>query len=315
MIHANLIHLSYNLWEDQTPADDNDPALPERVHDRAYHPALQFDEGLWRRLVARMAEAGMNRVVLDLGDGVAWQSRPEIAVEGAWPTEKLRGELTRCRDAGLEPIPKLNFSATHDVWLGEYARKVSTKEYYAVCRDLIAEAVELFDGPRLFHLGMDEETARHQRYHQYVVIRQGGLWWSDLNFLVEQVQRRGSTAWVWSDILWGMDAGDFERNMPKSVVQSNWYYGEDFDPQDATQRRYVEAFVELDRMGYRQIPTGSNWSNEQNYPLLVDHCRRHVDASRVLGYLMTSWKPTLPSEEARHVRAIEIAAAAHGRAE
>jgi len=310
MIHANLIHLGYNMWEDQVPAGDNDPALPERVHDRAYHRELRFDEDVWRRLVARMAEAGMNMVVLDLGDGVAWRSHPEIAVEGAWPAGTLRDELQRCRDVGLEPIPKLNFSATHDAWMGPYSRMLSTEPYYAVCRDLIAEAIEWFDAPRLFHLGMDEETAHHQRYYQYVVIRQGSLWWNDLNFLIDEVHRGGSQAWVWSDKLWGMDAATFERNMPKSVVQSNWYYDADFAPPEEPHRRYVEAFAELDRMGYRQVPTGSNWATEDNYAGLVRHAREHLDASRVLGYLMTSWIPTLPAYEPRHERAIEIAAEA-----
>ena len=310
MIHANLIHLGYNMWEDQAPAADNDPALPERTHDRAYHRQLQFDQDVWRRRVARMAESGMNMVVLDLGDGVAWRSHPEIAVEGAWPAAKLRDELRRCRDAGLEPIPKLNFSATHDAWMGPYSRMLSTKRYYAVCRDLIAEAVDLFDGPRLFHLGMDEETAHHQRTYQYVVIRQGSLWWNDLNFLIDEVQRGGPAAWVWSDKLWGMDAATFERTMPKSVVQSNWYYDADFAPADETHRRYVEAFAELDRMGYQQVPTGSNWASDDNYAGLVRHAREHLDASRIMGYLMTSWIPTLPAYEPRHERAIEIAAEA-----
>jgi len=36
-----------------------------------------------------------------------------------------------------------------------------------VCRELIAEVVELFDSPRFFHLGYDEETAEHQAQYAY----------------------------------------------------------------------------------------------------------------------------------------------------
>ena len=106
-------------------------------------------------------------VVIDLGDGVRYESHPEIAVENASPVEQLREELARLRERGLEPIPKLNFSASHDIWLGPYSRQVSTEPYYAVCRDLIAEAIEIFDHPRLFHLGMDEELAHHQRFCEF----------------------------------------------------------------------------------------------------------------------------------------------------
>ena len=32
----------------------------------------------------------MNMVVIDLGDGVKYESHPEIAVKGAWSTTELR---------------------------------------------------------------------------------------------------------------------------------------------------------------------------------------------------------------------------------
>ena len=78
----------------------------------------------------------------------------------------MRAEVKRLREMGLEPIPKLNFSTCHDTWLGPYARMVSTPKYYEVAKDLIAETIELFDKPRLFHLGMDEEDERNQRHHE-----------------------------------------------------------------------------------------------------------------------------------------------------
>ena len=47
-------------------------------------------------------------------------------------------------------------------------------------RDLterMADVAEIFGGPRLFHLGYDEEILFHQRRNDYVVIRQHDLWW------------------------------------------------------------------------------------------------------------------------------------------
>jgi hypothetical protein len=117
--------------------------------DSVYRPYLRFDQSLWDDLLKKMQQAGMNLLVIDLGDGVKYQGHPEIAVKGAWSTHELRGELKRMRAMGLEPIPKLNFSATHDAWLGKYARCVSTDTYYTVCLDLIAEVNRLFDRPRL----------------------------------------------------------------------------------------------------------------------------------------------------------------------
>ena len=158
MIWGSLLHLSYNMWSDRD--------APEwRLEHVSARPYLRFDETLWNDLLSQMADAGMNMVVIDLGDGVHYKSHPEIAVEGAWTPGKLREELAKIRQLGLEPIPKLNFSTCHDAWLGPYSRCVSTDTYYDVCRDLIAEVIDLFDQPRFFHLGMDEETAEHQRYY------------------------------------------------------------------------------------------------------------------------------------------------------
>lgn len=139
-----------------------------------------------------MQARGVNMVVLDLGDAVRYDSHPEIAVDNAWSPEKLRAELKKMRALGIEPIPKLNFSTAHDFWMGEYARMVSTSKYYEVCRDLIREVSALFDTPRFFHIGMDEETCAHQGHYEYTSVRNGDLWWRDLFFYIDEVEKSGS---------------------------------------------------------------------------------------------------------------------------
>ncbi|MGB9620253.1 MAG: Tat pathway signal protein, partial [Armatimonadota bacterium] len=165
MIWGYLIHLGYNMWLDREAPELDKPDLSAKSY-------LRFDEELWDELLPAMSAAGVNTLVIDLGEGVRYASHPEIAVDGSWSVEKLQAEVERLRSMGIEPIPKLNFSATHDAWLGPYSRMVSTSTYYEVCRDLIGEVIEIFDGPPLFHLGMDEETAEHQRHHAYAVMRQ-----------------------------------------------------------------------------------------------------------------------------------------------
>jgi hypothetical protein len=194
MIWGNLLHLSYNMWNDRECAEN--PLY------WAARDTLLFDRTLWDDLLVQMAEAGFNMVVIDLGDGVHWQSHPEIAVQGAWTTGELKAELDKMRALGLEPIPKLNFATAHDAWLKEYSRMVSTPVYYQVCADLIAEASVLFDTPRLFHLGMDEETAENQKLYNMCIVRQHELYWHDFHFLVEQVEKAKVRPWIWSDYVW-----------------------------------------------------------------------------------------------------------------
>jgi hypothetical protein len=293
-IWAYLVHLGFNMWLDWKHPN-------YRNSDSISTDSLRCEKEVWDRLVEEMPKYGINMVVIDLGEGVRYRSHPEIAIEGAWEVGTLKEELKKMRDMGLEPIPKLNFSTTHDNWLGKYSRCVSTEEYYRVCRDLINEVIDIFEGPRFFHLGMDEETYEHQRDMLYVVIRQYDLWWNDFLFLVNEVEKNGLRAWIWSDYLW-RHKEDFLKKMPKTVIQSNWYYGKEFSSDLA----YVRAYLELAEAGYDQIPTGSNWSCEENFLLTVEFCRKNIPDEHLLGFLQTSWRPTTGKWFDTHIKALEL---------
>ena len=129
-ILANLVHLGMNIMTRKAAKDP-----------------LACDDAEWRTVTDRMAERGYNMILIDLNEGVEYESRPEIAVKGAWSVEKLRSELSRLRKLGLEPIPKLNFSAMHDEWLGDYGRMLCTDEYYRACAD--RRKIGLFHKPYL----------------------------------------------------------------------------------------------------------------------------------------------------------------------
>lgn len=311
MIWANLLHLSYNMWRDHVPLEyKGEPdtcTTCEEVGKWAvpYRSFLTFDDSVWDALLNEMATIGMNMVVIDLGDGIRYESHPEIAVKNAWTPERLRKELAKMRKLGLEPIPKLNFSTTHDIWMGEYSRMVSTSKYYAVCRDLIREVVGLFDTPRFFHLGMDEETAKFQARQDYVVLRQNDLWWGDLYFYISEVEKMGVRPWIWSDYAWSHPELFF-RKMPKSVLQSNWYYWADFGQgkPKGSLKTDVKLYHDLESHGYDQIPTGSNYSDDQNMELTVDYCKKVVDPSRLYGFMTAPWRPTLAQCLDRHKEAI-----------
>ena len=108
-IWANLIHLSYNMW-----FDCPESLFKNKTNDAVAKPYLRFDNRLWRDILRAMSEAGMNMVVLDLGDAVAYRSHPEIAVKNAWTPARLKKEIASARDLGIEIVPKLNFAAAHD---------------------------------------------------------------------------------------------------------------------------------------------------------------------------------------------------------
>ncbi len=294
-IWGSLLHLSFNMWEEYI--------APEREM-RGYRPYLQLSEKLWSDARESMVKSGLNMVLIDLGDAVKYKSHPEIGIENAWSRKRLREELAKFRAVGIEPIPKLNFAAGHDAWLGEYSKMVSTKTYYEVCRDLIAEVADLFDKPRFFHIGMDEEDATHQKLYQHVVIRQGDLWWKDFYYLVNQVEKQGCRPWIWSDYIWHYPEV-FLAKMPKSVVQSNWYYRNEFA--DKTLPR-LRAYAEMEEKGYDQIPTGTSLypDRQENMLLNVKYCKENIADNRLLGFLQTLWVPTIETYREGVIRGIEL---------
>jgi hypothetical protein len=58
-------------------------------------------------------------------------------------------------------------------------------------------------------------------------MRSGSQWWKDMLYCVDQVERNGARAMLWSDsICAGRE--EFFKRMPKSVMQIPWYYGKNF---------------------------------------------------------------------------------------
>ena len=309
-IWAGLFHMGTNMWCDQVPQAWGHPGTftKDQLNYLCCADHLRFDESVWRKITARMSAVGMNMVVIDLGEAIQYPSHPELWVEGSWEIERFRRELARLRTMGLEPIPKMNFSAAHDVWLKEYERMLSTEAYYQVCADLIRDVAEIFDHPRFLHLGYDEELTYHQRRYRYCAVRQGDLWWHDFNWFVETTERAGMRPWVWSDYAWHHHDLFFER-MPKGVLQSNAYYGLEFDTAKLKRPNDInglKTFVDLDAAGYDQVPTGSNWACDGNFAGLVDFCRRNCTKGSVKGFMMAPWFFTVPDWEEKNLTAVDL---------
>ena len=235
----------------------------------------------------------MNAIVLDIADGLVYPSHPELAVEGAWTAERLAREGELLRGMGIEVIPKLNFSTTHDVWLGEYAKMVSSQSYYDVCRALIDDVCAILH-PRYFHLGMDEENYEIQQDYRYVVIRQREQWWHDLRYLVDCVEKNGARAMMWSDYA-REHTEEVIENCPKSVIQCVWYYFSKFYGElSYAQEIRVRPLKALSEAGFDLFPGGSLEYEDDNFTSLAAYCKNEVAHERILGFLQTTWEPVIP---------------------
>lgn len=282
-----------------------------------------FLEEVWDYIIDGMSEAGMNTILLQVDDAVEFGSHPEIAHKNAWSRGRMRKEIAKCKEKGLKIIPLFNFAATHDGWLGEYHRKLSTPEYYRVCNDIIKEAYELFDHPEYIHLGMDEEDEKHVRkLFQLPVYRKGDLYWHDLRFLIDCVVDTGAKPWIWADPLFD-NPEEFKKHIdPDELVLSPWYYNairkEHWTPVETraeyvayyNEGQYAEMgikYVEEDPFlvnfrklalplmedGFKYVPCTSvhnrcDWNTYDMY----EYFKENAPDNNVVGFLAAPWSHT-----------------------
>ena len=281
---AYMIMLSTNMWGDQGSTWTYAP----------YASELITDDEVWKQVIDFLPSQGFNTVLIDVGDGMEYETHPEISIKGAWPKEKLKKQLDYMRSLGLTPIPKLNFSTGHDTWMKEYSRMVSTPKYYQVCEDLIKEVAEVFGYPEYFHLGMDEETAGNQTPLSYCCVRQKDLWWHDAYFLFDICEKVGARPWVWADPCW-YNPDTYLKKMPKSVLQSNWAYSPVKKNPDGTyQKTSYQTYCILDEAGFDQVPTSSTWTCWYNSLETMQLSREHIAPERLVGHMTASWLYTQP---------------------
>lgn len=276
LMWSYLIHLGANMWSDG----------PGQRYDAPLFEKLCTEDDVWKKVVDYLPSQGINTLVIDIGEGLQYESHPEISIEGAWSKDKLKAELDRIRSLGMTPIPKLNFSKGHDAWLGEYHYMVSNPTYYKVCEDLIKEVAEVFDYPEYFHLGMDEETTAAQWHQKIAVIRNKDLWWHDINFYFGICDKVGARPWVWADPYWN-NPEEYVSRMSKSTLQSNWYYG--WIKSRMQNPVAIKTYDALDKAGFEQVPTSSAVSIRLNSEETVDYVKGAVSEERLKGFMTAPW--------------------------
>ena len=297
---ATLVHMTMNMWG----IKDN---------------AVFLEDTFWNQLLDECAKYRINTIVLDIGDGLQYKSHPEIAIDGAWSHERMAEEIAKCKEKGITVYPKLNFSAFHDQWLGEYHHMLATSIYHKVCKDLIQEVAQLFGYPQYIHLGMDEEDYAHAATEELAICRQGDLLFKDMRYLCDCVKEQGATPWVWHDNLFFYPEKFRQYFAPNEIILSPWHYyafrQEHLTPIDKydfiyeyyTTGEYAKMnlkYVEEDpffvtfrqqaipnaEYGYRYVPCASNvYKCEWNHMDLVEYFEANAPKDSILGFMTAPW--------------------------
>ena len=290
------MHLGGNMW--QKPG--NAKNYKKESIDWLYRDYLVTDDATWKAVTDFLPGCRINTLLIDMGEAVELKSHPELAVKGSWSQEKFKDELKRLRSIGLEPLPKFNFSACHNAWMKEMMYQVGTKQYYAFCKDIINEACELFDGPALFHIGMDEEdwSSQHINGHSIIVTKSPEKFAEDTQLLFDTCKQNGARPWMWAGVA-ALDyyggAERFAKAVPKDVVLSNYHYGSiHVDSDDMYASPSVKQYQTLELLGYDQIPCASTWSEPTCNLRTMNYAKKYMNDERLLGFLSAPWHLTIP---------------------
>lgn len=310
-IWAALMHLSMNMW------------YPQKDH-------IPFDDEVWDCFLEKAAETGINMVVLDVGDGVQFKSHPEISLPDSWSAERVHKEVAKCRELGIELIPKLNFSTSHSYWMGEYRRMTSSKPYYDFCKDVLAEIYEMFEQPRYIHIGMDEEDFINTRVSEYAVYRKGNLLMHDIKFLSDVVNGLGAKPWIWHDPTTDYTEEFTEMFSPDEIIISPWWYwhyngkekspiitdfeglyanrGIQYEEDIPLRRRFLERILPLMDKGYKYIPTPSNfYKMANNTDETVEYFKNGTPSDdQILGYMTAPWRETISKYKDDILESLEL---------
>lgn len=299
MIWAYLIHLGVNMW--RKPQSD-------RFAIDSYFKELPTEDKAWREITDFIAEKGFNTLIIDLGEGVRYESHPKLATKGAWSKEKLKTELQRLKSIGLTPIPKLNFATIHDCWMGEYGSMPSTPTYYKVVADLIDEVIELFDTPKYFHLGMDEEPCdpnenldfiQMQDKYGITLCRPNKLYFEDINFMADCCLKKGVRPWIWGDCARALPEETI-KYLSRDILVSPCYYRSWRQHELLNYPFFTTAYNAhfiFAENGFEQVPTSATYITSVSPDDMMFFMK---DQPGVKGYMTAPWYRTREIDILKH---------------
>lgn len=240
-----------------------------------------FDYKVAIEVLRAMKKVGMNALIVDIEDGVTYQSHPELKRHYSVPMADLVAVAAEARKLDIEFIPKLNFSKSgrtrHDHWLlpnfdPEKNFMSQREKYYKVAKEIIDEILAECGPVNYFHIGMDEDHWRSVA--QYV---------EDVRELHSYFAERGIRTVIWNDgsyLNLRSHAQVFAEKihaaapqLPKDVVHIVWDY-------DVARPGVLKPFVDL---GFEV------WVAPGFKPRVIEGWKSIMSEEGGSGLIMTHW--------------------------
>jgi hypothetical protein len=264
-----------------------------------------FDLNVGTDMVKALGKAGFNMLIIDLADGVEYRSLPELKRHYSVPWSVVEQLIASAREAGLEVVPKLNFSKgpepryDHNYWFRPYDELPDNDAYWAKAFQLIDEVIGEVKPKRYFFIGMDEDFLRTPA--QYVAA---------VTALHDGLTKRRLRAVMWNDTA-HVSAGSFgcvektlaaEDVAPGDIVHVLWDYTP-LDPQAAGRVKDMRSKgLEV-------------WIAPGRSPDDVEQWKQLALQTDCSGMVMTAWSPVTERGRQRFLSAIEEVGPIYSRAE
>jgi len=183
------------------------------------------------RILEAMQKNGLNTIVVDIADGVIYESHPELQRHYSVPIGQLARFAGAAHDHGIDFVPKLNFAKSgrnlHDMWMKPHWSQRNflrgRNEYWRVAGELIDELVSVCSPQHYFHIGMDEDHLRS--VNQFV---------DAIQILTDKISAHNLRPVMWNDTCYenrnviaqvhADKCRAAEPRIPKSVIQVLWDY-------------------------------------------------------------------------------------------
>ena len=105
-----LLHLGTNMWHDwnrdlvgiPSSLEEERKMYPDRkvgkhgILPELVRNYLRADDAVWHEETEAARREGLNLVIIDIGEGYAFPSRPELHVNGSWPLVQLHSRFLPC---------------------------------------------------------------------------------------------------------------------------------------------------------------------------------------------------------------------------
>ena len=270
--------------------DKPEALYPLDIEDGGYKTEVYFDKDTFEKVLYEAKGYGFDTVMLNLGEGIVYDSHPEIAIKGSMPKAEFKVYLEKIKALGMKTAPMLDFSAVRNAWMGEYSCTAGSLLYKDVCCDILKEVLELFEGPELCHLGFESETYEKQSRNPVITKRRYETLYRDMHALFDICNEYGTRPIIWVDPETVQELGGKERflqNIPKNVILSYLYYKPIY-PHYIEQNRVKEEMKfndEICTWGYDIYPMCSTWFRHESSRDMINYYYRCVGLNKVGGWL------------------------------